>query len=159
MARIIDSRCVLAVRDLQVSTRYYVDVLGFTQDPVEADGWSFLSRDSFSVMLGECPDEKPASELGDHSYFVYLMVDDVDGFHREVAETRRRDQLGTHRQTLGAPRVRPAHTRRTPHHLRPADTQDLTPVRGRAKLGFRRGSSSRSPDTPDVTGYITYRGF
>lgn len=86
MARIIDSRCVLAVRDLQVSRRYYVDVLGFTRDPVEADGWSFLSRDSFSVMLGECPDEKPASELGDHSYFVYLMVDDVDDFHREVAE-------------------------------------------------------------------------
>lgn len=64
MVRIVDSRCVLAVRDLEDSTRYYVDVLGFTLDPIEADGWSFLSRDSFKVMLGECPDERPASELG-----------------------------------------------------------------------------------------------
>lgn len=85
MARIVDSRCVLAVRDLEVSTRYYVDVLGFKRDPIEAEGWSFLSRDNFKVMLGECPDEKPASELGDHSYFVYLMVDGIDDYHREVA--------------------------------------------------------------------------
>jgi uncharacterized glyoxalase superfamily protein PhnB len=85
VARIVDSRCVLAVRDLKESTRYYVDVLGFKPDPIEADGWSFLSRDNFKVMLGECPDERPASELGNHSYFVYLMVDGLDEYHREVA--------------------------------------------------------------------------
>lgn len=85
MAHIVDSRCVLAVRDLEKSTRYYVDVLGFTLDPIEADGWSFLSRDGFKLMLGECPDQPPASELGDHSYFAYLLMDDVDGYHREVA--------------------------------------------------------------------------
>ena len=85
MVRIVDSRCVLAVRDLEDSTRYYVDVLGFARDPIEAAGWSFLSRDSFKVMLGECPDERPASELGDHSYFAYLLVDDVNEYHREVA--------------------------------------------------------------------------
>jgi len=85
MAQIVDSRCVLAVRDLKESTRYYVDVLGFKRDPVEADGWSFLSKDTFKVMLGECPDEKPASELGNHSYFVYLMVDGLDEYYREVA--------------------------------------------------------------------------
>lgn len=32
MHRIVDSRCVLAVRDLQTSTRFYVDVLGFRRD-------------------------------------------------------------------------------------------------------------------------------
>lgn len=84
MARIVDSRCVLAVRDLEASTRYYVEVLGFQRDPIEAEGWSFLSRDAFKVMLGECPDEKPASELGNHSYFVYLIVDGLDEYHREV---------------------------------------------------------------------------
>lgn len=84
MARIVDSRCVLAVRDLEASTRYYVDVLGFKRDPIEGDGWSFLSRDDFKVMLGECPDEKPASELGNHSYFVYLIVDGLDEYYREV---------------------------------------------------------------------------
>jgi catechol 2,3-dioxygenase-like lactoylglutathione lyase family enzyme len=85
MARIVDSRCVLAVRDLEVSTRYYVDVLGFRRDAIEAEGWSFLSRDNFKVMLGECPDEKPASELENHSYFVYLLVDGLDEYYREVA--------------------------------------------------------------------------
>ena len=85
MARIVHSRCVLAVRDLKISTRYYTDVLGFTKDPIDADGWSFLTRDNFRVMLGECPDERPAGELGDHSYFVYWNVDDVDQFYREIA--------------------------------------------------------------------------
>ncbi len=67
MAQIIGSRCVLAVRDLEQSTRYYVDVLGFRRDPIDAAGWSFLSRDTFKLMLGECLDSLPASELGDHS--------------------------------------------------------------------------------------------
>jgi len=29
------------------------------------------------VMLGECRDEKPAGEIGDHSYVAYLLVDGV----------------------------------------------------------------------------------
>ena len=84
MAQIVNSRCVLAVRDLQVSTRYYVDVLGFKIDPINAEGWSFLTRDSFRMMLGECPDEKAASELGNHSYFAYWNIDRVDEFYREI---------------------------------------------------------------------------
>ena len=36
-------------------------------------------------MLGECAGEKPASELGDHSYVAYF-VEGVDQFHAEVAE-------------------------------------------------------------------------
>jgi len=69
MATIVNSWCVLAVRDLAASTRYYVDVLGFTKEPIDGPGWSFLSRDTFRVMLGECVDERPAGELGNHSYF------------------------------------------------------------------------------------------
>ena len=71
MARIVNSRSVLAVRDLELSTRYYTEVLGFAQEPIDAEGWSFLTRDAFRVMLGECADERPASELGDHSYLAY----------------------------------------------------------------------------------------
>ena len=85
MHRIVDSRCVLAVRNLMVSTRYYTEVLGFRRDPIEAAGWSFLSRDNFKVMIGECPDKKPAGELGDHSYFVHLRVEGVDQFHAEIS--------------------------------------------------------------------------
>ena len=83
MPTIIDSRCVLAVRDLEVSTRYYVDVLGFKKDPIDAEGWSFLTRDVFRVMLGECPDERPAGELANHSYFAYWNVVGVDELYRE----------------------------------------------------------------------------
>jgi uncharacterized glyoxalase superfamily protein PhnB len=82
---IVNSRFVLAVRDLEVSTRYYVDVLGFRRDPIDAPGWSFLTRDTVRLMLGECPDAQPAGELGDHSYFAYWNVVDVDGLYQEFA--------------------------------------------------------------------------
>jgi uncharacterized glyoxalase superfamily protein PhnB len=83
--RISDSRCVLAVRDLAASTRYYMDVLGFRRDFGDSsDGWSFLSRDGFKLMLGHCQDAMPASDLGDHSWFVYLIVQNVDGLHEEI---------------------------------------------------------------------------
>jgi predicted enzyme related to lactoylglutathione lyase len=86
MTSMIDARIVLAVRDLRSSTKFYMDVLGFQRDFGDGlDGWSFLSRDRFKVMLGECPDERPASELGDHSYIAYVVVEGIDSLHREVA--------------------------------------------------------------------------
>lgn len=83
MARIANSWCVLAVRNLEISTRYYIDVLGFQKDPIQAVGWSFLTRDAFRVMLGECVDERPAGELGNHSYFAYWNVECVDELYSE----------------------------------------------------------------------------
>jgi len=83
MAQIINSRCVLAVRNLEVSTRYYIEVLGFQKDPIDAEGWSFLTRDCFRVMLGECADDRPAGELGNHSWYAYWNVDAVDDLYRE----------------------------------------------------------------------------
>ena len=86
MPRITNSRCVLAVRDLAASTRFYVDVLGFERDFGDgSDGWSFLSRDNCRLMLGACPDATPASEIGDHAYVAYLVVDDVDQLHEELS--------------------------------------------------------------------------
>ena len=84
MAHIINSRFVLAVRDLEVSTKYYVDVLGFRKDPIDAPGWSFLTRDCIRVMLGECPDTPAAGESSDHSYFAYWNVEDIDDLYREL---------------------------------------------------------------------------
>ena len=84
MAKIENCWSVLAVRDLVVATAYYIDVLGFTKEPIDAGGWSFLSRDAFRVMLGECSEENPADELGNHSYFAYWNIDHVDEFYREI---------------------------------------------------------------------------
>jgi catechol 2,3-dioxygenase-like lactoylglutathione lyase family enzyme len=84
MAQIISYWSVLAVRDLELSTRYYIDVLGFTLEPIKGEGWSFLTRGAFRVMLGECRDEKPAGELGNHSYYAYWNIDHVDEFYAEI---------------------------------------------------------------------------
>jgi hypothetical protein len=35
------------------------------------------------IMLGSCPDAMKPADLGDHSYFAYFVVDDVDGFYEE----------------------------------------------------------------------------
>jgi predicted enzyme related to lactoylglutathione lyase len=80
----VDSRCVLAVQDLARSAQFYTEVLGFRQDPVDAKGWSFVSKDAFKLMLGECADEIPASEVGNHSWFVRVMVDGLDDYFADV---------------------------------------------------------------------------
>ena len=85
MAQLLDTRLILAVRSLRDATEFYVNVLGFTRDfGDESDGWSWLSRDRFRVGLRACANAVPASELGDHSYVVYVTVDDVDGLHAEL---------------------------------------------------------------------------
>jgi len=84
MARLEATRLMLAVRNLRAATDFYVNVLGLQRDfGDESDGWSWLSRDNFRVGLGECADAVPASELGDHSYVVYVSVDDIDGLYTE----------------------------------------------------------------------------
>jgi uncharacterized glyoxalase superfamily protein PhnB len=84
MPALIDARCVLAVKDLAVSVRFYREMLGFDLD-FEVPGWAFLSRDRFRVMLGECRDAMAAAETGDHSYFAYVTVDDIGTLYRELA--------------------------------------------------------------------------
>ncbi|MDL2355556.1 MAG: VOC family protein [Pseudomonadota bacterium] len=69
-------RCTLAVLDLAQSTNYYTCVLGLSID-FTAPGWTFLSRGSFAVMLGECTDAIPPSQLGDHSWYGYVTVSDA----------------------------------------------------------------------------------
>ena len=36
------------------------------------------------IMLGECPDETPASALGDHSYFAYLRIENADEYFQHL---------------------------------------------------------------------------
>jgi uncharacterized glyoxalase superfamily protein PhnB len=83
---ILRSSFVLAVPDLKRSAAFYRDVLGFEIREMGDAGWRMYVRDACSIMAGECPDATPVAELGDHSYFAYLVVDDVDALHGEAAE-------------------------------------------------------------------------
>lgn len=76
-------RYVLAVHDLARSARYYRDVLGFAVHEIGDPGWRFLIRDDCFIMAGECADALSPNDLGDHSYFAYVEVDDIDGLHAE----------------------------------------------------------------------------
>lgn len=77
-------RYVIAVQDLARTTRYWHEVLGFEVRWQDVAGWRLFVRDGCLVMAGECPDASPASALGDHSYFAYVQVDDIDGLHAEL---------------------------------------------------------------------------
>lgn len=78
-------RYVIAVQDLERSARYYREMLGFEVRTVSDPGWRFFVRDECFIMAGECRDALSPEKLGDHSYFAYLELDDVDRFHAEVA--------------------------------------------------------------------------
>lgn len=80
---ITQMRYVLAVPDLKRSAAYYEKVLGFKVYEIGDPGWRFAERDGCKLMLGECPDAIPPSELGDHSYFAYIEVDDIDELYQE----------------------------------------------------------------------------
>ncbi len=82
MPTILQNHHVLAVHDLRSSSKFFED-LGFTVVS-KPEGWVFVKRDQCMVMLGECRDALPPGELGDHSYFGYLRVDDVDGYYQDV---------------------------------------------------------------------------
>ena len=80
-----NSMFVLAVLDLESSATYYRDVLGFEITPVgDGDDWRFYQREGCRIMAGHCPDAIPPRELGDHSYYGYLIVEGIDGYYDRV---------------------------------------------------------------------------
>ena len=82
MPKILQNHYVLAVHDTAKSSQFFAD-LGF-EVISEPPGWVFMKKDNCMVMLGECRDAARPGELGDHSYFGYLRVDDADGYYREL---------------------------------------------------------------------------
>ena len=82
MPTILQNHHVLAVHNLETSSNFFMD-LGF-EVVMEPPGWVFDAKDHYMIMLGECPDAMRASRLGDHSYFAYLRVDDVDGYYQDL---------------------------------------------------------------------------
>lgn len=78
------TRYVLAVPDLEASATFYRDVLGFTIQAMGDSGWRLFTKDGCHIMAGHCPDAIPPKQLGDHSYFGYLVVDDADDYYATV---------------------------------------------------------------------------
>jgi catechol 2,3-dioxygenase-like lactoylglutathione lyase family enzyme len=78
-------RYVIAVPDLARSAAYYRDVLGFQVREIGDPGWRFYQRDDCLILAGECPDAIPPADLGDHSYFAYVLVEQIDAFFAEVS--------------------------------------------------------------------------
>ncbi len=132
MQRILQHHYVLAVHDVRASAAFYVDALGF-EVVDEPPGWIFVRKDGCLIMLGECPDDMHPSELGCHSYFAYLRVDDADAYHAQVGvfgaggEALRRGG-----QAVGDARVRHDDDGRASHHDRTSD-------RWRVAIGRRLG--------------------
>jgi catechol 2,3-dioxygenase-like lactoylglutathione lyase family enzyme len=78
------TRFVIAVPDLQISSAFYRDVLGFSIETIPDPGWRFYVLGNCIIMAGECRDALPPSDLGDHAYFAYLEVADIDSYHGSV---------------------------------------------------------------------------
>ena len=84
-AKIVGTRYVLAVKDLEKSAQYYQAQLGFTTWWA-GQGWHFLALGAFKVMLGECPDDRSAFETRNHSYFAYIDLENIDELYRQYQE-------------------------------------------------------------------------
>ena len=83
---VLNANPVLAVRDLERSAAWYRDVLGCETRDADPGNWVFCRSGDVDIMLGRCPNDVPASELGSHSYVAYLRVDDVDEFHHRAVD-------------------------------------------------------------------------
>ena len=77
-------RFVIAVHDLDRSAAFYRDVLGFEILEIGDKGFRLFVRDACVIFAGACPDAPSPRDIGDHSYFAYLTVDDVDDLHSAV---------------------------------------------------------------------------
>jgi len=83
-AKITGTRHVLAVKDLNRSANFYQDQLGF-KTWWSGEGWHFLEREKFRLMLGECPEDRSAFETRNHSYFAYIEVTSIDALYQEYS--------------------------------------------------------------------------
>jgi predicted enzyme related to lactoylglutathione lyase len=84
---ILRSMHVIAVPNLERSGEFYSKVLGFEVREIGGPGWRLFVNGQCQIMAGECADALPARDLGDHSYFAYLVVDDADAYHRRAVES------------------------------------------------------------------------
>lgn len=84
MPDILRTRFVIAVHDLQKSSAFYRDILGFEIHSVPDPGFLLYIAGGCTIWAGRCPDALPPSELGDHSYFAYLELNEINSFYDSV---------------------------------------------------------------------------
>jgi catechol 2,3-dioxygenase-like lactoylglutathione lyase family enzyme len=82
-ASLLATSFVLAVPDARATARWWVETMGF-EIWLEPEGWAFLRRGACGLRLGSCPDAIDPRNLGDHQYFAYVEIDDVDRYHAEI---------------------------------------------------------------------------
>jgi catechol 2,3-dioxygenase-like lactoylglutathione lyase family enzyme len=75
-----ESMFVIAVPNLEESARFYRHAPGFEIHEMGDPGWRMYVRDECRIMAGECPDAIAPENLGDHSYFAYLVVENADEY-------------------------------------------------------------------------------
>ncbi|MGH6918592.1 MAG: VOC family protein [Geminicoccaceae bacterium] len=78
------SAFVLAVPDAEATAVWWVEVMGF-EHVLKVPGWAFVRRGACVLRLGSCPDALFPKDLGDHSYFGYVLVDSVDQLRDEIS--------------------------------------------------------------------------
>lgn len=80
---ILRTSFVLAVPDAMSTGRWWMETMKFERLQDHGD-WVFVSRGRCTVMLGSCTDIVPVRELGDHQYFGYVEVDDLDAYRAQI---------------------------------------------------------------------------
>lgn len=80
--RMMGADPVLAVHDATKSAAWFADVFGSEINDI--GGWAFCRFGPVVFRLGTCPDEVPASHIGNHSYIADLHEDDVDAFYERA---------------------------------------------------------------------------
>ncbi|HZC24891.1 MAG TPA: VOC family protein [Candidatus Binatia bacterium] len=84
MPEILRTRFVIAVHDLHKSAAFYRDVLGFEIRTIPDPGWLFYTCGECTIWAGQCPDAFSPAQLGDHAYFAYLEMEDINSFYDSV---------------------------------------------------------------------------
>ena len=84
MATILQNLTILAVEDLEVSRRFYMEQMGF-DEYLRVNGWSFLNRGSLYLRIGHCPGIVPMTRCPDHSLIIQAVVDDARALQEELA--------------------------------------------------------------------------
>lgn len=82
---ILRNSYVLAVPDAEATAAFFIEKLGFETSWKIEGQWHTVKRDGCGIMMGTCVDAIPPKDLGDHSWFAYIHVSDIDEFHADLS--------------------------------------------------------------------------